>query len=178
MNRTTTKINVVAAIFCAVALGLNCVPGTAQADDFGRIVHRIEAGYHVHRNHRFLMGFAGLVVRFWHVAGVKSLKAAVFENQHLDSNVADPKLDEIVLAAARSGWQPVVKSFSRRSGQCAYIYMQSAGKDVKMLVVSIEPDEAAVVQLKFNAEKLAQFLDHEVGGYHGHSGDVGALSFR
>ncbi len=178
MSRATTKINVVAAIFCGIALGLNFVPGTAQADDFGRIVHHIEAGYHVHRSHRFLMGFAGLVIKFWHVGGVKSMKAAIFEDQHLDSNVADTKLNEIVLAAARSGWQPVVRSYSRHTGECAYVYMQSAGKDVKMLVVSIEPDEATVVQLKFNADKLAKFLDDKVGGHHPHAGDLGALSFR
>ena len=106
------------------------------------------------------------------------MKAAIFEDQHLDSNVADTKLNEIVLAAARAGWQPVVRSFSRHTGECAYVYMQSAGKDVKMLVVSIEPDEATVVQLKFNADKLAKFLDDKVGGHHPHAGDLGALSFR
>lgn len=178
MSGMRNKLNVFAALFCSVAVGLSLLPGTAHADDFGRIVHRIEAGYHVHRSHRFLMGFAGLVVKFWHVGGVKSMKAAIFEDQHLDSNAADPKLNEIVLAAARSGWQPVVKSFSRRTGECAYVYMQSAGNDVKMLVVSIEPDEAAVIQLKFNADKLTKFLDQEVGSHRDHPAEMGAMAFR
>lgn len=178
MSRMRNKLNVFAALFCTAVLGVNFLPGTAQADDFGRIVHHIEASYHVHRNHRFLIGFAGLVVKFWHVGGVKSMKAAIFEDQHLDSNPADPKLNEIVLAAARSGWQPVVRSFSRRTGECAYVYMQAAGKDVKMLVVSVEPDEAAVVQLKFSPEKLAKFLDQEVGGHHDHPAEIGAMTLR
>jgi hypothetical protein len=172
------KLNVFAALFCAVAVGLSLLPGTAQADDFGRIVRHIEASYHVHRSHRFLIGFAGIVVKFWHVGGVKSMKAAIFEDQHLDSNAADPRLNEIVLAAARAGWQPVVRSFSRRTGESAYVYMQSAGNDVKMLVVSIEPDEAAVIQLKFNADKLTKFLDQEAGGRRGHPSYIGAMAFR
>jgi hypothetical protein len=178
MSRTRNKLNVFAALFCVVAVGLNFVPPTAQADDFGRIVHRIEASYHVHRSHRFLMGFAGLVVQFWHVGGVKSMKAALFEDQRLDLSSPDARLDEVIQAAARSGWQPVVRSFSRRTGETAYVYMQSAGDDVKMLVVSVEPDEAEVVQLKFSPERLAKFLDEQVGQHHRHSGEIGAMAFR
>lgn len=178
MSRMRNKLNVFAALFCAVALALNLLPQTAQADDFGRIVHRIEASYHVHRSHRFLMGFAGLVVKFWHVGGVKSMKAAVFEDQSLDLSSPDIRLDELIQAAARSGWQPVVRSFSRRTGETAYVYMQPAGKDVKMLVVSVEPDEAAVIQLKFSPDKLSKFLDQEVGGHHDHPGEIGAMAFR
>lgn len=178
MIRTRTKLNVLAALFCAAALALNLLPESAQADDFGRIVHRIEASYHVHRSHRFLMGFAGLVVKFWHVGGVKSMKAAVFEDQSLDLSSPDTSLEEIIQAAARSGWQPVVRSFSRRTGETAYVYMQPAGKDVKMLVVSVEPDEAAVIQLKFSPDKLSKFLDEEIGGHHDHPGDIGAMTFQ
>ena len=50
-------------------------------DDFGKIVHHIEANYHVHRQHRWVMGLAGFTVRFWHIAGVKNFKGAIFENQ-------------------------------------------------------------------------------------------------
>ena len=57
---------------------------TAYAyDDFGLMAQSfIEATYHVHRSHRFIMGFAGMVVKFWHVGGVKNFKAAIFEDQH------------------------------------------------------------------------------------------------
>lgn len=79
-----TKLNVFAVVFFTACVTLSFSPDLVYADDFGRIVHHIEASYHVHRNYRFLMGFAGIAVKFWHVGGVKSMKIAIFEDQHLD----------------------------------------------------------------------------------------------
>src|SRR5947209_13934256 len=74
-------------------------------DDFGTIVQHIEAQYHVHRQHRFVMGMAGFVLKFYHFAGVKSLKGAIFENQPFLDAGADNRLDEIIRDATNSGWQ-------------------------------------------------------------------------
>jgi hypothetical protein len=132
-------------------------PG-AEADDFGKIVHHIEAEYHVHRNYRFLMSFAGVVVKCSHMAGVKAFKAAIFEHQQLPGAELDDRLDELVHAGA-SGWQPLVKSLSRRRGERSYIYAQASGNDMKLLLVNIEPNEAVVMQLKINPAKLGAFIN-------------------
>jgi hypothetical protein len=180
MNSTWNKLNVFAVVFLAGCVAVSLKPDVVYADDFGRIVHHIEASYHVHRNHRFLMGCAGMVVKFWHVGGVKSLKLAVFEDQHLDGTQTDTELDEIVQRASQSSWHPMVRSYSRHDGEHTYIYAQEAGKDLKLLVVSVEPNEAAVVQVKLNPDKLAQFLDENVGhsGRRGRSAMDGVMSFR
>ncbi|MGH9571184.1 MAG: hypothetical protein ACRD4F_16175, partial [Candidatus Angelobacter sp.] len=172
----TNKLNLFAALFCAACVALTVGTEAVHADDFGNIVHQIEAGYHVHRSHRFLMGCAGLVVKFWHVGGVKSLKLAIFEDQHLQAAGArdaagaqdgavvqdaaqdaaadvDRKLDEIVQRAGH-GWQPVVRSFSRHSGDRTYIYAQEAGKDLKLLLVNVESSEAEVIQVKVDPQRL------------------------
>jgi hypothetical protein len=148
----------------------------AYADDFGRIVRHIEVNYHVHRNHRFIMGFAGMVIKFWHVAGVKSFKGAIFENQYLDATNADARLDEIVQSAGEHGWQPLVKSYSRRSGEHAFIYAKAEGKDVKLLIVSVEPNEAAVIQVKLDPDKLAKFMDEDM--HEPRHGNSMAMAFR
>src|SRR5262249_46845732 len=128
------------------------------------IVHHIEARYHVHRNHRFILGFAGLVVKFWHVAGVKSVKVALFENQRIAGSGSDAELDEIVQAAGGSGWQPGVRSFARKSGEHTYVYARYVGNDLKLLVVNVEPSEAVVAQVKLNPDKFIQFIDNDVNG--------------
>lgn len=138
------------------------LPENLGADDFGRIVRHIEAEYQVHRNYRFLMSFAGIVVKCTHVAGVKVLKMALFEDQHLSDTDLDNRLDELVERAGSSGWQPLVRSFSRRSGEHTYIYAQADGHDMKLLLVSVEPDEAVVMQVKINPQKLSDFMNkHE-----------------
>ena len=139
-------------------------------DDFGRIVHHIEANYHVHRQHRWAMGLAGFTVKFWHIAGVKSLKGAIFENQPFVNAASDTRFDELVRAAMDSGWQPLVQSWDRHSGERTYIYAQEVpskkGTDMKLLVVNLEPNEAVVLQVKVDPKKLNDFIEETSPGRH------------
>jgi hypothetical protein len=153
-------------------------PGQLRADDFGKIVHQIETNYHVHRSHRFLMGFAGLVVKCSSpLTGLKGFKIALFED-HMFAPNPDSNLDEVIQAAGDHGWQSIIKSYSRHSDEHAYIYARQEGKDLKLLVVSVEPGEAAVIQVKINPDKLAKFVDkYQVGGHEGQSISA-ALTFR
>lgn len=138
------------------------LPQNTKADDFSTIVHHIEAQYHVHRNHRFLMSFAGVVVKCSHLAGLKAFKAALFE-EHLSAPELDASLDDLVERASASGWQPLVKNVSRRRGEHTYIYAQTTGKDLKLLLVSVEPEEAVVMQLKLDPVKLSDFINEHTG---------------
>jgi hypothetical protein len=171
-----TNLNRFAVFFFTACIAFSLGSEQAYADDFGRIVRHIEVNYHVHRNHRFIMGFAGMVIKFWHVAGVKGFKGAVFENQHLDATDADSRLDEIVQSADEHGWQPLVKSYSRRSGTHAFIYAKSEGKHIKLLIVSVEPNEAAVIQVKLDPDRMAQFMDEDM--HQQRHGNTMAMSFR
>jgi hypothetical protein len=179
MKSRWTNVNVFAVVFCLSCMALSLRTDVVYADDFGRIVHHIEASYHVHRNYRFLFGFAGMVVRCWHVGGVKSLKMAYFENQHLEGTDTDNELDEIIAHAGESGWRPVVRSVSRRSGEHVYIYAQDAdaGKNLKVLVVNVEPNEAEVIQVKVDPKKLEQFIDENMH-HRAHSAMDGVMTFR
>jgi len=139
-------------------------------DDFGKIVHHIEVNYHVHRQHRWVMGLAGFTVKFWHVAGVKSLKGAIFENQPFVNAASDTRFDEVVRAAMDSGWQPLVQSWDRHTGERTFIYAQEVssknGKDMKLLVVNLESNEAVVLQVKVDPKKLNDFIEETNAGHH------------
>jgi hypothetical protein len=140
--------------------------GAFARDDFGKIVHHIEANYHVHRQHRFVMGLAGFTVKFWHIAGVKSLKGAIFENQPFVNAASDTRFDEIVRASMDSGWQPLVQSWDRHTGERTYIYAQDLGKHLKVLVVNLESNEAVVLQVKVDPKKLNDFIEETSAGSH------------
>ncbi len=114
------------ALACGLIIATLVAPAqnAFAKDDFGKIVHHIEANYHVHRQHRWVMGLAGFTVKVWHIAGVKSFKGAIFENQPFVNAASDTRFDEVVRAAMDSGWQPVVQSWDRRTGERTYIYAQ------------------------------------------------------
>ena len=159
------------ALFCASSLPAfaKTTKSTKTKDDFGIIVRHIETQYHVHRQHRFVMGLAGFVVKFWHFAGVKNFKGAIFDDGQLVGAAADNRFDEVIRGAMDSGWQPVVQEFDRRSGERTYIYMQDLGKDMKVLVVALETNEAVVIQVKVNADKLSDFVKEAgMGRRHQH----------
>lgn len=164
MIRNSKKLTLACGLMIAALLA--SAQNAFAKDDFGKIVHHIEANYHVHRQHRFVMGLAGFTVKFWHFAGVKSLKGAIFENQPFVNAASDSRFDEIVRAAMDSGWQPLVQSWDRHSGERTYIYAQDLGKDLKVLVVNLESNEAIVLQVKVDPKKLNDFIEETSDGSH------------
>ena len=159
MTKTKTKGYCVAAAFLVLCAGVWLVKQARAEDDFGNIVHHIETEYHVHSSHGLVLALAGMMVKCSHIAGAKDFKAAVFEDQHLAGPDGDARLDEIVQSAGKSGWHPLVRSFSRRSGEHSYIYAQGGTKDLKLLIVSVEPNEAVVMQVRIDADKPSDFLN-------------------
>ncbi len=118
------------------------------------------------------MGFAGFVVKFWHVAGVKNLKGAIFEDQQFLNAGADTRFDQVMRQALNSGWQPMVQSWDRHSGERTYVYAQDLGRDMKVLIVNLEPSEAVVLQVKVNPEKLNEFVREASAGRSNHHDPV------
>ncbi len=164
MTRNKGRFLFVIGLAAAASLA---APQRAYAnDDFGKIVHHIETQYHVHHQHRFILGLAGFTVKFWHFAGVKSLKAAIFEDQPFLNAASDTRFDEIVRAAMESGWQPMVQEWDRHTGERTYIYAQNLGKDLKVLAVVLESNEAVVIQVKVNPDKLEGFIREAGSGRH------------
>lgn len=173
MKRTVTYA--AATLLCLLCTSGRLVPrAEAAGDDFNNIVHQIEAEYHVHQSYPFLSAFAGFVGKCSRVAGVKAFKMAIFEDHDLLSSGGDARLDEVIQSAGKSGWQPMIKSFSRRSHEHNYIYVQAHGKDFRLLLVTLEPSEAVVLEVGIDAAKLSKFInDHSGHGDH-HTVDTGA----
>ncbi|MBK6590712.1 MAG: hypothetical protein IPG22_20760 [Acidobacteria bacterium] len=57
-----------------------------------------------------------------------------------------------------SDWSPVFRVRSRE-GQQAYMYMREDGGNVKITLVTIETENAAVIRATFSPEKLAEFIN-------------------
>ncbi len=55
-------------------------------------------------------------------------------------------------------WSSIFRVRSR-DGQQAYMYMRETGKSVKIALVTIDKNEAAVIRATFSPEKFAEFIN-------------------
>lgn len=150
---------IIAAAFMLTAIS---TPQSARARDkeFGVLVHYVESHYHAHRQYRFLLGFASIAVNIAHPEGVKGMKLALWENARIRAN-KDDDFSDVVRAGLAEDWKPMVRVWSRRNGERTVIFAKPDGKDMKLLVATIDQEEAVVVQVKINPDKLGQYIDEE-----------------
>jgi len=133
--------------------------GFARDHEFRAVVREIEAHYHARRSARFAMWLAGAAVRVTRPEGVKSLKIAVFEDQNFSAVADDADFENVIRGALENAWQPLARVWSNRSGERSHVYARESGGDIGLFIVSIEPDEAVVMEVKISQEKFATMLD-------------------
>lgn len=134
-------------------------PAHARDKEFGVLVHYVESHYHAHRQYRFLMGFASLTVNIVRPYGVKGVKLALWENGKFKPDKDDVDFPAVVKAGLAEGWQPMVRVWSRRDGERTVIFAKPDGKDMKLLVATVDQEDAVVIEVKINPEKLSRCID-------------------
>jgi hypothetical protein len=155
--RPTTRASVAVGVLILFATATPQLH--ARDNEFGLLVRHVESYYHAKRSHRFLIGFAGLVIRVWRPYGVKGFRMALFENQDLSAARSDDDLPAAIRAGLRDGWQPLVRAYSRRNAERTVIFARPAGTDIQLLIATVEPGEAVVMQMKLNPDKLSESID-------------------
>lgn len=135
-------------------------PTTVSAKDgeFDRVVKQLKTQYRAKRKSIPFLGLANFAVKIVRPAGVKSFKLAIFEDQDFSDKPGDPQLSTVVRGALTTAWHPLVRVYSPRDGDQTYVYLREAGKDVKLLIVNVEPREAVVVQVKVNLQTLIKWM--------------------
>jgi hypothetical protein len=142
----------------------------AKGDDFGDVVRLIENFYHVkHSGIPFLaragMKTATTVARIAggpkrQLAEAGSVKVAYFEDQDFNSNAGFFRFKSSMNAALARSWSPLIQVASPKAEEQTYIYLRSAGEKFNVLVVTIEPREACVVQVTLAPQTLAKLLQN------------------
>ena len=130
-------------------------PATARADDFDAVVKNVRAacgGRKVRIPFLGLMGFATKVVR---PAGVKSFKLAVFEDVTRPGDVSG--LGAAIGQSLGPEWRPLVRIRAGRGAEQTHVYVREAGDDLKLMIVTLDGEQATVIRAKVNPEALARF---------------------
>lgn len=154
------------ALIAALFLSLIYTKTEARDNEFGALVKHIESHYRAKRTRLPFLGLAGLIVKVVHPAGVKGFKLAVFEDQDFSRGVEDSTFESVMSRALGNRWQPLVRVYSRKTGERTYIYAKESGKDLELMVATLEAREAVVMQVKLNPETLAKWLEKpdQMGG--------------
>ena len=105
------------------------------------------------------MWLARLAVRIVKPAVVRSFNFTLFENLNFSSSTLDEEMQTAMRNSLSPDWSPILRIRSQNEDQ-VYAYMREDGKNLKLMLVTINRDEAAVIRATFNPEKLADFLDN------------------
>ncbi len=133
------------------------VAGSLHAGDsaFESIVHAVESAYHVKPVHIPFQKAGALAGMVSTPFGLRAIKLAVFED------LPDSR-EPLRLTSPGDGWQLVIRTES--DGERVRIYARPEATRIRMLVVSDEEDEIAVVESEASPAEFAKQLNKEAAG--------------
>jgi hypothetical protein len=158
-----------------VAASLIVAPVTRARDDFNAVVKVIEQFYHVKHESIPLLARAAMKTArtaarvrggdYKRLAEAGSVRIAFFEDQSFDSRGEMANFKSSLRAALGDSWSPVVRTLAPEDEEQTHVYLQQAGKDFLILVITIEKHEGAVIQAKVAPETLSQLMrdPNEIG---------------
>ena len=91
-------------------------------------------------------------------AGVKSFSLTVFNDLKFSYETVDNEMSAAMRNSYGPEWSEIFHVRSR-TGQQAYLYLREAGKNVKVVLVTVEKENAAVIRATFSPEKVADFIN-------------------
>ena len=135
--------------------------------EFNGVVKAIETHYGVRHTH---IPFLGMVVSVAaRPAGVSNFRLALFEDFHSTSagsstNLAPSRTDDlgqVVEHSLGSDWSLFVRTRSKDDSDDTLIYVNLGDGKLQMMIVSIEPDEATVVEMNLNEQTMLRWIAKE-----------------
>ena len=152
-----------------IALAL-ATPFSARADrdGFNDAVKVIEQFYHVkHQNIPLLARVGVKAVRtaakirggeYKKLAEAGSVRVAFFEDQTFNSHGQIASFKSAMQTALAAEWSALVQTLAPKNEEQTYVYVRDAGKNFHVLIITIEKNEATVVQATVAPQILADLM--------------------
>jgi len=144
---------------------LTLAPAAALAGDesFSSVVKHIKTNYHGKQQGFFgAMMVARFAVKMIKPAGVKNFKLVYLKD--LDYSEApsptNGQFNSFIQSKIDPRWAPLIQYSSPREQQWTYVYITRDNDDVKVLVVTLQKQDAVVLQTKFSPAKLVEFMNN------------------
>jgi hypothetical protein len=140
---------------CALALGFGAA---LPASEFDWLVREFSRQSGAEPTHIPLFGLVRFTVAIAHPVGTSELRLAVFEHTSFEPK----KFAEMTDSVAGGRWKPIVRVRSR-DRESTSIYAQQSGKELRLLVASLDGHEGTFVQVRIKPEQLMKFIDDRGG---------------
>lgn len=149
-----------AAAFLFLAFTLIAPAANAKGGgEYAQIVKHLKTKYQAKKVKIPFMWLARFAVNIVRPAGVKSFSITLFEDLKFSRETLDEEMQAAMRDSFGADWSPILRVRSR-TGEQVYMYMREAGKNVKISLVTIDKDQAAVIRATINPDKLAEFMDN------------------
>ena len=145
---------------CVLLVALTLSPSIANAktSEYEKIVKHLKTNYRAKKVRIPFMWLAKFAVKVVRPAGVKSFNVTLFQDLKFSRETLDLEMRNALESSFGPEWSPVFRVRSR-GGQNAYMYLREDGKNIKITVVTVETNQAAVIRATFSPEKLADFIN-------------------
>ncbi|HZS54138.1 MAG TPA: hypothetical protein VFA65_07025 [Bryobacteraceae bacterium] len=140
---------------CALALSFGA---TLPASEFDWLVREFSRQSGAEQTHIPLFGLVRFTVAVAHPAGTSELRLALFEHASLEPR----KFAELTDSVVGGRWKPIIRVRSR-DREATNIYAQQDGKELRLLVTTLDGHEATFVQIRVKPEQLMKFIDDHGG---------------
>jgi hypothetical protein len=157
---TFRKQILMAAAFLFLAFTFAAPAASAKGGEYKQIVRHLKTKYKAKKVKIPFMFLARFAVSLVRPAGVKSFSVTIFEDLKFSRETLDAEMQAAMRESFGAEWLPILRVRSR-TGEQVYMYMRDAGKEsVKISLVTINKEQAAVIRATINPDKLAEFMDN------------------
>jgi hypothetical protein len=152
------KIALVSALSFLVFTFAAPAASAKGGDEYGKVVNHLKTKYRAKKVKIPFMWLARFAVGIVRPAGVKSINITLFEKLQFSRATLDAEMNAAMKDSLGPEWSPILRVRSQE-GQQVYMNMKEAGNSVRVMVVTIDKEGAAIVRATFSPEGLANFIN-------------------
>ena len=149
----------IALTFLMLAITFAAPRANAKGGEYKGVVKHLKTKYKAKKVKIPFVWLARFAVSVVRPAGVKSFSVTIFEDLKFSRETLDKEMQTAMRISFSADWSPILRVRSR-NGEQVYMYMREAGKSVKLAVVTIDKEQAAVIRATFSPDKLAEFINN------------------
>ena len=148
----------ISAVILSVLLCVGATNANAKPREYEAIVRHLKTKYRAKKVNLFVMWAARAFVSMAKPAGVKSFSFTLFKDLKFSLETVDNEMQAAMRKSYGPEWSSIFHIKSR-TGQQAYLYMREVDKDVRMVLVTVDKEYAAVIRATINPDRLADFIN-------------------